>query len=261
MSVLKKFLSMSAAIVAVGLFAGCAGNSNTPPTPTASATESATSPEFEVPKLVNVVGSVAVDATGAAVNTVDIEEIDVPRVEVVFDLQCPWCSLVDTESREDWKSKIENKDAQFFFTPVSFLDRVSPDAYSSRSGSALLEVSETDPESFLNFLQALMENQPAEGQSVSDESIQEVARNAGVSEEAVERIPEYRFQDFVKANAEYVDQARPELFENGLTTPTVVVGGFLSNTGELVEFERVNYGKFDNIVDDFNTVYAKFIEG
>lgn len=207
--------------------------------------------ELNVPKLATATGSFAVDSTGRAI-PLDEANADLPRVEFILDPHCSGCQQVETKGHDTLQSMIEDEEAQFFFTPVSFMNRASTDDYSARAGSTLVEVAETDPEHFFDYIGALYENFPSEGPSypnrgVSYADLSRVAKSVGVSDEAIDRFDEQRFRLWVLENTN-VSEARSEIFPDGISTPTVLMGGELvESDGKYVlqDFTKVEFSSSD----------------
>lgn len=186
--------------------------------------------ELNVPELASAIGSFAVDKDGKAI-PLDEADGSIPRIEFVLDLHCGGCRQVEIGINGAMESMMEAADAQFFFTPVSFMDHASTDDYSARAASTLIEVAETDPEHFFSYLTALYENFPPEGNSYpragfSYDDLGRVAKAAGVSEDAIGKFEEQRFRLWALENTK-VAEARSEIFPNGISTPTVLMGGEL----------------------------------
>lgn len=201
--------------------------------------------ELNTPKLASAIGSFAVDKAGKAIPLTEADGA-LPRIEFILDTHCSGCHIVETGINDTMKSMMEKGEAQFFFTPVSFMNKASTDDYSARAASTLIEVAETDPEHFFSYLSALYENFPPEGSSypasgVSYDDLSRVAKAAGVDEKAISKFEEQRFRLWVLENTKVVE-ARSEIFPDGISTPTVLMGG------ELVEAD----GKF--VLKDFTKV-------
>lgn len=205
---------------------------------------------FPVPEFVSPVGSFAVDVDGAVIPWQQADESKI-RVETVLDLHCPACSAVDGAISESVENA-RKTDAQVWYTPVSFLDNHSSDDYSARAGSALVTVAESDPESFTEFMTLLLRDQPPSGEkytATSSKEIAKIASVAGVSDEAVKRIPKNRYVEWVRENTE-VQAHRNDLFPSGaISTPTIAIGGVMEDR-VLTGFNLV---KFEN--DDFKTAF------
>lgn len=209
--------------------------------------------KLNVPSLATATGSFAIDNTGKAV---PLEKADdsLTRVEFILDLHCGGCRQVETGINDTMKSMMENNEAQFFFTPVSFMNDASNDDYSARAASTLIEVAETDPENFFNYINALYKNFPAEGNQyprngVSYDNLGQVAKSAGVSEEAISKFEEQRFRLWVLENTSVVEN-RSEIFPQGISTPTILLGGKLVQEDKnyvLEDFTKVLFQ--DNDVD------------
>lgn len=247
-----KILKWTLAIVGAGVVAGLIVSSvvaNNQRVEQNAAEEA--SLELNVPELATATGSFAVDSTGRAI-PLDEANSELPRVEFILDPHCSGCHQVETKAHDTIQSMIEDEEAQFFFTPVSFMNRASTDDYSARAASTLIEVAETDPEHFFDYIGALYDNFPAEGpgypnRGVGYDELGRVAKSVGVSDEAIELFDEQRFRLWALENTE-VTEARSEIFPDGLSTPTVVMGGSLvESDGRYVlqDFTKVQFDSSD----------------
>ncbi|MDR2454193.1 MAG: thioredoxin domain-containing protein, partial [Bifidobacteriaceae bacterium] len=92
--------------------------------------------------------------------------------------------------------------------------------YSSRAARAATAVASLDPDHFGAFDQALWDNQPAEGgPGLSDQEIADLARAAGVAQEAIAQFAAGGFDDWVAQATQSVTSA--EGFQG---TPWVLIG-------------------------------------
>ncbi len=207
--------------------------------------------ELNTPSLASSIGSFAVNKDGKAIPLTETDD-SLPRIEFILDPHCSGCHIVETGTNKTMRSIMENGEAQFYFTPVSFMNRASTDDYSARAASTLIEVAETDPDHFFDYIGALYENFPAEGSAypragVSYEDLGRVAKSVGVSNEAIERFDEQRFRLWVLENTDVVSN-RTEIFPQGISTPTVLMGGELKeedNRFVLKDFTRVLFQDSD----------------
>lgn len=195
--------------------------------------QEAASLELNVPSLASATGGFAVDGDGKAIPLSEADS-SLPRVEFILDLHCGGCHQVETGVNSTMEEMMKAGEAQFIFTPVSFMNKASTDDYSARAASTLIEVAETDPEHFFSYLSALYENFPQEGSGyprggVSYDDLVRVAKSAGVSEEAIKKFEEQRFRLWVLENTSVVE-ARSEIFPDGISTPTVLMGGELKES-------------------------------
>lgn len=109
------------------------------------------------------------------------------------------------------------------FHPISILDRTSQGAeYSTRSANAAYCVAEADTSAVLPFVQALFDQQPAEGTpGLADAELIRIASDAGVT--GIDAcIVEQTYADFVKSITQ--DTPIPP-GANGIGTPTIAVDG------------------------------------
>ncbi len=116
-------------------------------------------------------------------------------LDVYLDPMCPYCGDFTGETLLRLQSM---PGAKVTLHPVSFLDSFSSDgSYSTRASSAILEIAASAPEHLDFFLWALWENQPAEGSTLTDDELVDLARTAGVPDDVLELLPEHRYEDVV----------------------------------------------------------------
>lgn len=224
----------------------------------------ASSLELNTPSLATAVGSFAVDRAGKAI-PLDEADSSLPRIEFIFDPQCPGCQIVETGTHDEVETLMESGGAQFYFTPVSFLNGASTDDYSARAASTAIEVAESDPEHFYDYIGAIYEeeNFPGEGAQypqggVSYADLGDTAREAGVSEEAIAKFDEQNYRLWVLENTE-VATARTEVFPDGISTPTILMGGELQEEGGrfvLKDFLKVPFQDSD-VAKTFRDSFAE----
>jgi protein-disulfide isomerase len=175
-------------------------------------------------------GGIVMDATGVVTPPADADAEwpvgafgDAVVVTVYSDPICPWCAVFEALATPVLEEMRLAGDVVLDHRFVGNLDNASQGTrYSTRAAQAVYTVAELDPDAVLDFVRALYEAQPAEGTpGLSDEEIQEVARAAGVSDEAVEAIPERRFMWWVGE----VTTAAKELYGGRLATPSVRLNG------------------------------------
>lgn len=176
-------------------------------------------------------GGVVMDADGIVTPPADADESwpvgafgdDVVVVTVYSDPICPACAFFEATAGPELEELREAGEVVIDHRVVGNLDGYSQGTrYSTRATQALYTVAEEAPESFLPFFEALFAGQPAEGTTgLTDEQIAEIAREAGVPEDAVAAIGESRFTWWV---GEVTDAAR-ERYDGRLLTPTVLLNG------------------------------------
>ncbi len=165
-----------------------------------------------------------------------------PEIILYIDYQCPICQAFDLPNEAQLRSWVDTGAATVEFRPLSFLDRASLNEYSSRAANAAFCIANFQPDSYFDFHQILMQNQPREGtEGASDNQLFDAASRAGAGTEEVKGcIQNKSFGDFVEQNTQFV-LSNPQ---DGVTvsgTPTVLVNGkqYTWNTGdELMSPER-----------------------
>ena len=144
------------------------------------------------------------------------------RVTVYEDFLCPFCARFEEQAGERLaRYAAEDPDVAVEYVGVNFLDRLSPDEYSTRSANASLCVFEEAPDAWGEFHQALFANQPAEnGPGLDDDRLLELAGDAGADTAALRTCVEEQ------TYAGTVDAARDAATEADVQgTPTVRVNG------------------------------------
>jgi protein-disulfide isomerase len=151
------------------------------------------------------------------------EDADV-TLTLFEDYICPACGAFEQQSG-DYVDALPDDGVRVVYHPVAFLDRASPDEYSTRSSAAVACVAddETDDEraAFREFNALLFVNQPAEGGSPTptNEQLADLAAQAGASQDAQQCILDGSFEG-------WADRSTRAAQEAGVSgTPTVWVNG------------------------------------
>ncbi|MGF1662529.1 MAG: DsbA family protein [Kineosporiaceae bacterium] len=151
------------------------------------------------------------------------EDADV-TLTLFEDYICPACGAFEQQSG-DFINSLPDDGVRVVYHPVAFLDRQSPDEYSTRTAGAVACVAddETDEErtAFKAFNDLLFVNQPGEGSgpTPTNEQLAEFAAQAGASEEAQQCIADGGFGG-------WADRSTREAQQAGVSgTPTVWVNG------------------------------------
>jgi protein-disulfide isomerase len=167
-------------------------------------------------------GEVVSPANVTEDDTIPVGQDDAPvTVDIYYDYMCPVCGAFEEANSEELRRLVEDGTARLELHPMSFLDRMSSGTeYSTRSANAIATVADGAPESVWAFHGALYENQPEEGSSgLSDEEIADVAEEAGVPADVVDRFTDRTYDGWV---ASVTKQAGDDGV-NG--TPTVWIDG------------------------------------
>jgi protein-disulfide isomerase len=142
-------------------------------------------------------------------------------VAIYYDYMCPACGAFEAANGDELDRLVQAGTARVELRPISFLDEQSGGTeYSTRSGNAIATVADGALEQAWEFHQALYENQPEEGsEGLSDKEIADIALDAGVPADVVERFTDGTYTGWVAAATEAA-------FDSGVTgTPTVLVDG------------------------------------
>jgi protein-disulfide isomerase len=157
-----------------------------------------------------VEGGILVGNTGAKVT-----------IELYEDFLCPACKSFEDTNTTQLNAWVKAGTVKLVHRPVSILDRLSADEYSTRSANAAAAVVNSSPSAFPAFHKALFANQPAEGGAgLPDAKLVELAVAAGADKAQIESaITERKYKTWVANSTE-------DFSKKGFTgTPTVVVAG------------------------------------
>lgn len=107
----------------------------------------------------------------------------VPTITIYQDLQCPACRAFESPNMPQILELVKAGKYNLELHPISFLDGASVNEYSSRAGSALMCVADTDPAHFLDYNTALYNQQPGENTAGPDNgALAALAQQIGVSD-------------------------------------------------------------------------------
>lgn len=171
-----------------------------------------------VPAVTTDNGAIPVGSEGVAGQDLDPSRA---RLDIYFDFMCPYCRMFEETQGQMLDELQADGVVDVYYHPVNFLDRLSQGTqYSSRAGSAAALIADEQPEAFIPFLRLMFANQPAENtRGLSDDQIVEIAKQAGVSDEIAERIPDYEYVTWVRQATERANQDgvgfTPQLAING----------------------------------------------
>ena len=106
----------------------------------------------------------------------------VPTIVIYQDMQCPACRAFETPNMPQITELVKAGKYNLEVHPISFLDGASVNEYSSRAGSAVLCVADSDPQHFLDFNTALYAQQPQENSAGPDNAaLASLAKQVGVT--------------------------------------------------------------------------------
>jgi protein-disulfide isomerase len=169
-------------------------------------------------------GPVAMTPTGVTSDDgVVVGKKGAPHTVVVYeDFQCPICNEFEKATSAKVQAAITAGDITVEYRMVSFLDRVSKNAYSSRAANAALAVLHVaGPSAFQKFHTILFENQPAEGTAGPENStLIDDAVKAGADRGKVSTLINDGAYD------DWVTNATDAMSQHGVSgTPTVFIDG------------------------------------
>jgi len=237
----KLLLQVSVAVVALGIVGGIGAviaieNANRVAAPVVS----------ETPENLTDLGGIKIGVglqafTDANTPTTDAGG-DVPEIVIYQDYQCPICQAFDVPNSAQLRSWVDTGAATVEYRPLSFLDRASLNEYSSRAANAAFCVANFEPDSFFDYSEIAMLNQPSEGgEGPSDDEIFAWAEEAGAGSDEVKGcIQNKSFEDYLFQQTQTV-LSEPHGGVSITGTPTILVNGvqYTWTTGEeLTSAER-----------------------
>lgn len=108
-----------------------------------------------------------------------------PTIIIYQDLQCPACKAFELPNMPQITELVKAGKYNLEIHPVSFLDGASVNEYSSRAGSALMCVADSDPSHFLDYNSALYSQQPEENTAGPDnKALASLAQQVGVTSDS-----------------------------------------------------------------------------
>ena len=159
----------------------------------------------------------------------------VAAINIFVDYSCPACAQFEAVHSEQFRSWLESGTVTIEYHPLSFRDpQTAGQRYATRSGNAVACVADLDPDSFFDYSEALLLNQPIppEQVSLSDAELFALAEVSGVGnlDEVESCINDERFADWLKAATDRAMGTGPVPVRNSQIpvvrgTPTVLVNG------------------------------------
>ncbi|WEV59079.1 DsbA family protein [Bifidobacterium sp. ESL0728] len=160
-----------------------------------------------------------------------------PTLEIYTDPMCPGCAVLHQQMDATFRALLDAGQINLEVHPVTFLDNMSTDHYSSRAdnGVAYISSNDPDPDHLLDFLtnihaDAFQPEEAANYKPVSNEQLQQQAVASGVPADIAAKAFGNEYEPWLSAAAQYTLR-RPELkditgqFKGKLTTPVVVING------------------------------------
>lgn len=185
---------------------------------------------------------------------------DAVRIDVFFDPMCPYCAMAHQELKEDLSTLLQDGVIDVYFTPVSFLDKMSSDEYSTRAINAFIEISDQSPEHSLAFLDAIFDAdfQPGENEAykpVSNEDLAKLAQKIGVSKKVTDSFNDMKFEKWIKDSAD-AQMNRKDIFEGPFSTPAFFAGLSYESGSKIVP-ERIQFKERDKMSEEFNAAIQR----
>lgn len=108
------------------------------------------------------------------------------KVTLFVDFQCPVCKNFETAYGASLQKLAKENKITLEYHPIAILDRLSQGTnYSSRAGASAYCVAQSSPNSFLDYLNTLFANQPAENSTgLTDAQLVDYAKQAGADKAA-----------------------------------------------------------------------------
>ena len=145
------------------------------------------------------------------------------RLDTYIDFMCPVCNQFEQVYGAEIESMVDAGDITLGIHPIAILDEQSNGTqFSTRAANAAYCVATEDADASLPFLQAMFENQPAEGTSgLTNNEILEIASGVGVT--GIDScVNDGTYAGFV---TERTPETPIQPGSQGIGTPTVAVNG------------------------------------
>jgi protein-disulfide isomerase len=172
--------------------------------------------------LPDVTGEVVVPQHLTPTGAIPVGAADAPvTVEIYFDYMCPACGAFEAANGGELDRLVAEGVARIELRPIAFLDEQSSGTeYSTRSASAVAVIADAAPDRVWDFHTALYGHQPSEGsKGLSDEQIADIAADAGVPADVVDRFTDGTYRPWVAS-------VTRDAFGSGVQgTPTVKIDG------------------------------------
>jgi len=182
---------------------------------------SSTTTPGEAPQAANIDAETGAIAVGDGPNQLD----------TYIDFMCPICNQFEQIYGETIQGLVDDGSVTLNIHPISILDRASQGTeYSTRAANAMYCVAVEDAEASVPFMQAMYENQPAEGTSgLTDDEILAIASGVGVT--GIDAcVNDGRYAKYV---ADMTEKTPVKPGAAGIGTPTVLLNGeFVDLTGD-----------------------------
>jgi protein-disulfide isomerase len=159
----------------------------------------------------------------------------IAAINIFIDYSCPACAQFEAVHSEQFRSWLESGTVTIEYHPLSFRDpQTAGQRYATRAGNAASCVADLDPDSFFDYSEALLLNQPAppEQVSLSDDELVALANAAGVGnlDQVESCIRDERFAGWLKSATDRAMKTGPVPVRNSQIpvvrgTPTVLVNG------------------------------------
>lgn len=183
----------------------------------------------------------------------------VPTLGIYMDFMCPGCAGFEQDNGEDIKAMVDAGQINVVYHFMNFLDRTSPDGYSTRVAEAAIYIAEHDLPHLQDFVSLMMSKdvQPEEGsgETTSDEQIVKYVKKAGVKDGVAEAC----VGNDARAYGDWIDVVnaytivRPSLYNlsgdyagESMSTPAITINGSLVDmtkyVGEGLEYSDILLG-------------------
>ena len=158
-------------------------------------------------------------------------------ITLYVDYLCPICRQFEEANKEAIADLLARGAATIEIHPIAILtNRSQGTQYSLRAANAAACVANDYPDSFLNFHNALFDNQPQEDTpGWTDEELIGFATQSGAGPKVEACINDLQFEDWVKASTERAISGdiainnKDKKFEGVTGTPTIVINGMQFN--------------------------------
>jgi len=154
------------------------------------------------------------------------------EIDIYLDYLCPACNQFESTYAETIRGWLEEGSVTVNYHPIAILDRLSQNTeYSTRAAAAAVCAADAGEQAFLDYTEALYENQPPENtKGLSDEELQAIGAEVGLDAEWEQCVDDETYKGWVQESTE---SATGKQDVRG--TPTVKLGGEKIEPANFVE--------------------------
>lgn len=182
-------------------------------------------------------GAIIVTARGVVTDETEAEK-KLPQVDTYIDFLCPGCGALDRALTNTYIQRIKANNMVLRIHPISILDSLSTDKYSTRASASVYRLMDINPEVAFTYITYLLSSdfQPQEGseyKSVSNDKLIEAGVKSGLTQAQAKNIVDGKYTNFVADVTGLVTHTSYLLNSNGtFSTPVITINNTQENIAQ-----------------------------